>query len=83
MRSIKPNMRHRPLSRTVLLALGTIVIGGVGTLALLGATNVIDLGKLAFWRPKAKVNFDSSGLDRHSPDFPSRSRPTRWSPGNT
>src|SRR5208337_2601301 len=29
-------------------------IGGAGTVALLGATKVIDLGKLAFWRVKVE-----------------------------
>ena len=38
----------------LLLTLTAIVIGGAGTVALLGATNVIDLGKLAFWRAKVK-----------------------------
>ena len=54
MRAIKPNTRHRSLQRTVLLALVAILIGGAGTVALLGATKVIDLGKLAFWREKEK-----------------------------
>ena len=54
MRAIKPNTRRRPLSRTVLLTGMAIVIGGAGTVALLGATRVIDLGKLAFWREREK-----------------------------
>jgi Flp pilus assembly protein CpaB len=53
MRPIKPNMRRRSTWRSVLLALGAIAIGGAGTVAVLGATNVIDLGRLAFWREKA------------------------------
>ncbi|MGO8691932.1 MAG: hypothetical protein ACLQLG_20110 [Thermoguttaceae bacterium] len=50
MRAIKPNMRHRSLWRTVLLALVAIVIGGAGTVAALAVFKVIDPGKLAFWR---------------------------------
>ncbi len=52
MRPIQPNTRRRSLWRTVLLSLGVLVLGSAGTVALLGATNVIDLGRLAFWRAK-------------------------------
>jgi hypothetical protein len=51
MRSMKPAARRRPLWQTLLLAVGAIVLGAAGTLGLLSAANV-DLGKLAFWRPK-------------------------------
>ena len=61
MRPIKPNTRRRPLWRTVLLALVAIVIGGAGTVALLGVTKVIDLAKLAFWRAR-KNRFPRAGL---------------------
>ena len=54
MRPIKPSTRRRSLWRTVLLALVAIVFGGAGTVAVLGVTKVIDLGKLAFWRSKAE-----------------------------
>ena len=48
MRPIKPNVRHRPLWRTVLLALVAIVIGGAGTVAAAGGLKVIDLAKLFY-----------------------------------
>ncbi len=54
MRAIKPNMRHRSLWRTVLLALVAIVIGGAGTVGALVALKVIDPAQLAFWRTKEK-----------------------------
>jgi hypothetical protein len=53
MRPIKPNARRRPLWRTVLLGVLSIVIGGAGTVAVLASLNVIDPAKLAFWRSKA------------------------------
>ena len=65
MRAIKPNMRHRSLWRTVLLALVAIVIGGAGTVAALAGFKVIDPGKLAFWRtPERPIPAD---WIRHSP----------------
>jgi len=54
MRPIKPNTRRRSLWRTVLLAILAIVIGGAGTVFLLGVTKVIDFEKLAFWRTTPK-----------------------------
>ncbi len=54
MRAIKPNTRRRSPWRTVLLTVAAIVVGGAGTVALLGATKLVDLGKLAFWREKEK-----------------------------
>ena len=77
MRPIKPNTRRQPLWRTVLLALVAIVFGGAGTVALLGVTKVIDLGKLAFWRVKANRS-PRAGLAFPCPL--ERSRPTRWLP---
>ena len=53
MRSIKPNTHRRAVWRTVLLAVGAIVIGGAATVGLLAATNVVPLAKLEFWRPQA------------------------------
>ena len=50
MRPIKPNTRRRSLWRGVLLSLGAIVIGGVGTVLVLAGLKVIDPAKLAFWR---------------------------------
>lgn len=52
MRPIKPNIRRRPLWRTVLLALLAIVIGGAGTVGALAGFKVIDPARLAFWRSK-------------------------------
>ena len=63
MRPIKPNTRRRSLWRTVLLAIGAIVIGGAGTVAALAGLKVIDLAKLAFWRSQAG---HPGGLDWHS-----------------
>ncbi|MGO9111851.1 MAG: hypothetical protein ACLP9L_21705 [Thermoguttaceae bacterium] len=54
MRPIKPNTRHRPLWRTVLLAFLAIVIGGAVTVAALAGLKVIDPAKLAFWRQKVE-----------------------------
>ena len=67
MRPIKPNMRRRPLWRTVLLSLGAIVIGGAGTVAALAGLKVIDPAKLAFWRSKEA---HPAGWIRHSPKRP-------------
>ena len=50
MRAIKPNTRRRSQWRTMLLAVVAIVGGGAGTVAALAYFNVIDAGKLAFWR---------------------------------
>jgi hypothetical protein len=47
MRSIKPNTRRGPLSRTVLLAIVAIVFGGAATVAVLVGLKVIDPAK--FW----------------------------------
>ena len=55
MRAIKPNARRRSLWRTVLLALGAIVIGGAGTVGGLAAFKVIDPAQLAFWRSKHPI----------------------------
>ncbi|MGO8746619.1 MAG: hypothetical protein ACLQNE_11580 [Thermoguttaceae bacterium] len=53
MRAIQPNIRRRPLWRTVLLAALAITVGGAGTIAVLAGLKVIDPAKLAFWRNKA------------------------------
>lgn len=53
MRPIRPNTRRRSPWRTVLLSILAIAVGGAGTVAVLGATKVIDLGRLAFWRARA------------------------------
>ena len=80
MRPIKPNMRRRSLWRTVLLSLLAIAIGGAGTVAALAGLKVIDPAKLAFWRSKHRP---PRGLGCHSPERPTRSPPTRRSPGIT
>ena len=79
MRAIKPNMRHRSLWRTVLLALVAIVIGGAGTVAALAVFKVIDPAKLAFWRTKKDGKSDPHGLDCRSPVRSTDSRLRRWS----
>lgn len=50
MRAIRADRRHRSGWRVLLWTLVALPIGGVGTVAALGAFDVIDLGKLAFWR---------------------------------
>ncbi len=53
MRSIRPTNRRTPLWTKLLLGFGILLVGGVGTVAALGAMKIIDLQRLAFWsRPK-------------------------------
>jgi hypothetical protein len=58
MRAIKPNNRRRSLWSKVLLGFSALVIGGVGTVAALGALKVIDLQRLAFWRKPQPIPAD-------------------------
>ena len=53
MRAIRPNNRRAPLWTKLLLGFGILLVGGVGTVAALGALKIIDLHRLAFWsKPK-------------------------------
>jgi len=47
--------RRRSRWRTVFFVFLTLVVGGAGTVAALGALNVVDLDKLAFWREKNTI----------------------------
>ncbi len=66
MRPIKPNTRRRSLWRTVLLALGAIVIGGAGTVAALAGLKVIDLAKLWGTKPDHPANYIAIPLSARS-----------------
>jgi len=50
MRAIKPNNRRRSPFGSALLIIGALTLGGIVTVAALGVFNVIDLGKLAYWK---------------------------------
>jgi hypothetical protein len=53
MRAIQPSRRRTSLWVKLLLGFGILLVGGVGTVAALGAMKIIDLQRLAFWsKPK-------------------------------
>ena len=77
MRAIRPINRGKSLWSTVLLGLAAILVGGVGTVAVLGATKVIDLQRLAFWRKTPTIPADWIAIPLCAKSVPAYAAVTR------
>ena len=77
MRTIKAGGRRRSTWPTAILVLLAIVLGGGGSVFALGAMNVIDLGKLAFWKQPKPFPADWVELPLCAQPIPAYTRVTK------